>query len=170
MRGQSEQALELLNAANQLQPNNPVTLYNRGITYAIMNRSREAIVDFTSVLASSPDASIKETLLVGLMQEHMALGENQQSLQYGDQLLQEYPANLRVRFLKGTLLLRMGQPTQAVDLLRAAVEQDASYAQAWYNLAVAQMNTGDKASARSSLQKARSLGLTTNPNLELQLQ
>ncbi|MEN9281870.1 MAG: hypothetical protein RL594_805 [Bacteroidota bacterium] len=170
MRGQSEQALELLNTANQLQPNNPVTLYNRGITYAMMNRSREAIADFTSALASSPDASTKENLLVGLIQEHMALGENQPSLQYGDQLLQEYPANLRVRFLKGTLLLRMGQPTQAVELLRAAVERDASYAQAWYNLAVAQMNTGDKASARSSLQKARSLGLATNPNLELQLQ
>ncbi|MFC2033120.1 tetratricopeptide repeat protein [Chloroflexota bacterium] len=55
-RGKYEDALASYNWTLELRPDNPVTLYNRGITYAKLERYNKALADFNRSLELKPDA------------------------------------------------------------------------------------------------------------------
>lgn len=74
-----------------------------------------------------------------------------------------------IHFFVGNALTRLGRWEQAVESYEAAVAADPKYGQAYHNLAVAYWRAGRVEDAMNSLNRAKELGATVNPNLESDL-
>lgn len=165
-RGQREDALRVLNIASIQGPNNAETLYNRGITLAMMERSKEALADFEAILSLKADPQTRQSALYGLAQETRALGRVEESLTWCEKLLAEFPKNADGRLVKALILLDRGKTATAAQLLSESVQLDSTNDAAWYRLAIARLSLGQKDQARTALAKARSLGRQIDPSVD----
>jgi Flp pilus assembly protein TadD len=165
-RGLREDALRALNIASIQGPNNAETLYNRGITLAMMDRSKEAVSDFEAILSLKAGPETRQSALYALAQETRSLGRVDESLSWCDKLISEFPQNADGRLVKALILLDRGQTATAAQLLSESVQLDSTNDAAWYRLAITRLNMGQKDQARTALAKARALGRQIDPSIE----
>jgi tetratricopeptide (TPR) repeat protein len=165
-RGLREDALRVLNIASIQGPNNAETLYNRGITLAMMDRSKEAVADFEAILSLKAGPDTRESTLYALAQETRSLGRVDESLSWCDKLISEFPQNADGRLVKALILLDRGQTATAAQLLSESVQLDSTNDATWYRLAITRLNMGQKDQARTALAKARALGRQIDPSIE----
>ena len=165
-RGLREDALRVLNIASIQGPNNAETLYNRGITLAMMDRSKEAVADFEAILSLKAGPDTRESTLYALAQETRSLGRVDESLSWCDKLISEFPQNADGRLVKALILLDRGQTATAAQLLSESVQLDGTNDATWYRLAITRLNMGQKDQARTALAKARALGRQIDPSIE----
>jgi Tfp pilus assembly protein PilF len=87
-------------------------------------------------------------------------GELERSKQLYDRAIKVGPASAALYNNYGALLTAMGNPTDAVAMLRLALTYDQSYANAWVNLGNAQDALGDHAAAVAAFNQALRLDPT----------
>jgi tetratricopeptide (TPR) repeat protein len=88
------------------------------------------------------------------------IGDNTNALRFFDQTIQRSHRYLNAYIEKGKILLSQKKTTEALKVFQLAITVDAAFADAWYWIGKCQEETGQKADAKLSYQKAYSLDKT----------
>ncbi|MEY2720376.1 MAG: hypothetical protein RLZZ273_1742 [Bacteroidota bacterium] len=158
MKGQYSKSLECLTRALSENPGQPNILLNRGITYAFAQMPAEAVEDFTSALALGIAGKDRYQALSGKARESLRLGAYDACAETGAQTMKEFPNEFDGYFFRGTALINLKRPQEAISLLRKATSINANDASAWFNLAIAYRDTGDNVQRAVAARRAKERG------------
>ena len=144
------EALEALDKARALAPNDLGILYQHANVLLSLDRPSEALAEFHAVLAQMPQhpPQLAETHInCGLAQA--ALGAPEQALAEFDAALALVPGHPAAQYNRGVALLKLGRYEEAVTANDAALAVEAGHVNAWLNRgkALAQLNRYDEAIA-----------------------
>lgn len=122
--------------------------YSFAISAAAVDKTKEAL----SALKKLP-ASWQKHLFVKLTQAEIHIQAQEYKLAYKilKKLNQIYPKHLTIQMLSAKMYIQAQQPDQAIETLRSALDNNSDNIQAWYLLAEAYGQVGDK----NALHRAR---------------
>ena len=120
------------------------------------------LTEFLTQLADDPEFEV--TAELALIRAELARGEVKSALDRLDQLLEENPDSLPLRFVKAHTLSKEGNSDEAETLYRAILEDHPDAAAVWAALHELQIEQGDSDAAQSVLDDALAK-LPENPNL-----
>jgi tetratricopeptide (TPR) repeat protein len=161
-RGELQKSLEYLNMVIAMGKNSASTFYNRGITYANMKRSEEAVADFSKAVSMGLPPDDELAARRGLMMESLAINKLNDAFSFATDFMQRYPASPDGYFYGGTALVNLGRNAEAVQALSKAVQLLPTMANAWFNLSIAHLRTGNKKDARIAALEAKKLGFAVS--------
>jgi tetratricopeptide (TPR) repeat protein len=144
----------------------PVAYNNRGMALEAVNKTEEALPDYSSAIELQPDFAMpynnRGNLLMNRQQNDLALIDYTKAIELDPHLAE--PRNG-----KGVLLLREKKFEEAIELFRKAIELRPNYPEVYYNLAICEFNVQKKDDACRDLQKAINLGVKQGTDLFNQL-
>lgn len=157
-----------------------VDAYNAGAVLANEGKAAEAIVKFNEALAAKPDLTAAWMALAKLQareknwpaaieaankalevdaedgamwsvlfQAYTATGDKAKA----DEAKKKMPANAGVLFNDAARAINAGKDAEAEPLLKQAIEADPTFAQAYYELGMVYVRTGNGAAAKQNLEK-----------------
>jgi tetratricopeptide (TPR) repeat protein len=141
-------AVESLDKANQLEPNNGLTLIALGLGY----NSRKLYADAKSYLQRGielePDS---RDAVAALAESEEGLGELDAAEAHAREVLTADPHHSNAQLVLGLLLMKRERIAEARDAFIAAVSAEPLLARAHYQLSLAYSRLGDAASAEKHL-------------------
>ena len=148
-----KRAAELLDQFIKL-PNNPTSLLQRAAdVYLLIGQSTRAIDLYLKLVEKYPESTPLRERLANLFLQSRDPKRAREQL---EALIREEPSKYPQAYLiLGSLALEEGKPKEAEDYLRKAVVLAPEMESAYYDLAVAQVNTGNPRTALDTLQDAR---------------
>jgi tetratricopeptide (TPR) repeat protein len=145
-------AVESLDKANQLEPNNGLTLIALGLGY----NSRKLYADAKSYLqrgiALEPDS---RDAVAALAESEEGLGEFDAAEAHAREVLTTDPHHSNAQLVLGLLLMKRERIAEARDAFIAAIGAEPLLARAHYQLSLAYSRLGDAASAGKHLELYR---------------
>lgn len=160
MKNQYAKSVECLTKALSENPRQPNVLLNRGISYAFAKMSANAVADFSSALQSGIVGKGRYQALSGKARESLRLGDYKTCAETGAQIMGERPREFEGYFFRGTALINLKRPQEAIPLLRKATSINANDASAWFNLAIAYRDAGDNVQRAVAARRAKERGFT----------
>ncbi len=128
--------------------------YNGAACYHFIYQSHQAKGDTLSSLNSLKKGfeayPNSETLLVELINFYISKDKADDALNYIDLAIKENPGNASYWTAKGSMYERIGQPENAIDWYKKALEVDSSQFTPYYNLSVIYFNRGVEAINQAS--------------------
>jgi len=142
----SAEALECLDRARGLAPDDVNILYQHANTLLSLDRPGDALAEFQAVLAHAPQ-HVEARINCGLAQA--ALGWPEQALTEFDVALALAPGHPGACYNRGVALIKLRRYEEAVAANDAAIAVEAGHVNAWLNRgkALAQLNRYDEAIA-----------------------
>jgi tetratricopeptide (TPR) repeat protein len=142
----SAEALECLDKARVLAPDDVNILYQHANTLLSLDRPGDALAQFQAVLARTPQ-HVEARINCGLAQA--ALGSPERALAEFDTALALAPGHPGASYNRGVALIKLGRYEAAVAANDAVIAVEAGHANAWLNRgkALAQLNRYDEAVA-----------------------
>jgi tetratricopeptide (TPR) repeat protein len=108
-------------------------LIDRGKAFAAVGDTTRAEQYFAAAISSGADERVVVPLLLTVCARD---GRYRVAIQYAEGYLKEHPADLRVRFVLGTLYAAVGEPDAAREALRVVVDARPEDADAHFALGV----------------------------------
>lgn len=138
--------------AIELKPDFSEARNNLGVNYLEMKRWDDAIVQFKKV-QDDIFYQAQDNASINLGLAYLGKGEHQQALTLLRGVVGKNPLDPRVRVYLGRVYFAMDKPDLAVGEYRKALQLNASYANAHYYLALAQVKLKDSAGAKRSFKE-----------------
>jgi Tfp pilus assembly protein PilF/outer membrane protein OmpA-like peptidoglycan-associated protein len=166
VRGRLDEAMDYLNTANRLSPNNPAVLNNMGLIYAKRREYAQAAQAFQSSYAArpTPEAAFNLGVVYEKTAQYAAAAEAFNNA--GDLPAAQYNAGLS--------RLLMNDLSGAKVALEKAIQQNKDYALAYYVLAIVGARSADNnlliTNLRRAIQTDRSLSQKAQRDLEFRKQ
>ncbi|MDA3818441.1 MAG: tetratricopeptide repeat protein [Prolixibacteraceae bacterium] len=110
-----------------------------------------------------PSFYYEKCFFLSRLQEYKTL------IRYCDFALHFIPKDERIYFERGTAYYALNDYQKAINDYEKAIELKPSYAEAWFNAAVAYFDTGNIVKAKTYLEKSKSLGMKNYNRFEQQL-
>lgn len=161
--GQIERSLQnfdkskvYLNKAIELQSDLTKAYFERAVLHKQMGEQQAALNDYNTIIELKGRTYMEAFLNRGLTKK--MLGDFTGALEDLKEVIDEFPDNADLRKNKGNLYLLFGMPRNAIDDYTKAIQLNDSYAEAYYNRAVAFLIIHDKMSACADLEKSMALG------------
>lgn len=149
-----------IDAAQKITPNAPIVSYSQAMLDFSQGKNAAALEAIQNVLKIAPN-HMPTILLAGAVQG--ALGANEQAEQYLRKYLQYDSTNVYARKLLATLLLKNGQPTDALSILTPAMNDTQKDPQLFMIAGESLMQNKEFIKANEYFQKANALA----PNVSL---
>ncbi len=166
LSGRLDEAMDYLNTANRLSPNNPAVLNNMGLIYAKRREYAQAAQAFQSSYAArpTPEAAFNLGVIYEKTAQYAAAAEAFGNA--GDLPAAQYNAGLS--------RLLMNDLSGAKIALEKAIQQDKDYARAYYVLAIVGARSADNnlliTNLRRAVQIDRALAQKAQKDLEFRKQ
>jgi len=122
--------------------------------YLNAGRNRDAIVQYETILKTTPNSALALNNLADLYQKE----KDARALATAEQALKLAPDHPGIMDTLGWILVEQGQLPRATTLLRKAVDKAPKVGVFRYHLAVALSKSGDKANANKELEAAIATG------------
>lgn len=149
-------ALDYLNTATQLEPENPVVQVELGRLYAILGDLENARHYYQQAVAINPAEATYWRLLAEFSLEYQ-VQVREIALPAARNTVMLSPQDPISYDLLGKTLLSLGDDLSAVKVLLKALELDFNYAQAHFHLGMVLMNLGDSTAAMNEFDIAEAL-------------
>ena len=149
-RGQFERALGFYDQALKVRPEFPEAQFQRGNAFASLYRYSEAEAAYRAAILLKKNWSLPYSALGALLMRLKRDGEAEQ--QFRQALAIDKQDGLALRLL-ADIRVRAGDATEALDLAKRATAIPDAPASAWVALALAQKASGDKAGAKTTLDR-----------------
>jgi len=166
LKGRLDEAMDYLNTANRLSPNNPAVLNNMGLIYAKRREYAQAAQAFQASYAArpTPEAAFNLGVIYEKTAQYAAAAEAFGNA--GDLPAAQYNAGLS--------RLLMNDLSGAKIALEKAIQQDKDYARAYYVLAIVGARSADNnlliTNLRRAVQADRALAQKAQKDLEFRKQ
>src|SRR6185369_8304646 len=151
-KGRYEQAEQKYLRALELRPNYSEARNNLGVTYLELKRWDDAIAQLKLVRDDIFYLG-QEGAAINLGLAYLGKGDYQQALALFRNAVAKSPADPRIRLHLGRVYFALDKTELAVAEYRKALELNGSYANAYYNLALAQVKLKDPAGARAAFRE-----------------
>jgi len=151
-----QEAIEHYTEAIQLDLNNAVAYYNRGLTYHRLGQNQRAIEDYDKAIQLDPNDALAYGSR-GYAYGH--LGESQRAIEEYDKAIQLDPYGSIAYYNRGYDYYNLGEHRRAIEDFDKAIQLDPNYAEAYANRGWAYHELGQASSAQQDWGKARSLGI-----------
>lgn len=135
--GQMEDAIAPFEAATNLGDNDPQTYVFLADLYRQNERAGEAVTLLEKASEMFPDNT---DIQAQLLNAYQASGQIDRAMQKYEEAVASDPANKLYQYNYGSMLLQAEMFDKAIEHLTKAVELDAQYANAYYNLGAAYIN------------------------------
>lgn len=120
-QGKFREALEYFDKILAIDPNDPISLGNKGGILTQLYRHEEALVFYNKALQIDPtNTSVLNNLAASLFE----LGRIDESLQTLDKILEIEPNNVKILILKGKVLSESKRYQEAFSIFKKAIETD----------------------------------------------
>ena len=149
-------AIEYLNNAIKLQPDDPLAYGFRGIAYDELGQYQRAIEDYNEVIRLKPDFSEVIYYLRGDV--YTILGNYNQAIKDYNKAIELNPQHADVYVSRGVAYGKIGNYKQAIKDLNRAIELTPKYAVAYYDRAIYYGKSGNDERAIQDLKVAARLG------------
>jgi tetratricopeptide (TPR) repeat protein len=146
-------ATDVLRAAENLKPENPLVLQRLADGYVAVGESERAAEIYVGVLERFPHLPGMRERLIDI---YLRQQDRQKAADQLETILKENPANLRAHYLLGTLEYDRKEMDQAREHFRQVVLLNPDFEQAYYDLAGTEINLNKPKEALATLEKARS--------------
>jgi tetratricopeptide (TPR) repeat protein len=131
-KGNFDQAIEHCDAALRIDPNNVITLNNRGHYYTALGQLDKAHTDFQSAELLQMPPRIALHLMCGKSQLALKEGDVELALRYANQAVEQRPNSPCALFAHAVALTRKGDAQGALIELDRAISIDAYSAEAYW--------------------------------------
>lgn len=149
-RGELERALGFYEQALKVRPEFPEAQFQRGNALASLGRLAEAETAFRTAGSQKKNWSLPHSALGALLMRRNRDAEAEQAFRQA--LTIDKQDGLALRLL-ADIRLRAGDPKEALDLATRATAIPEAPGSAWVGLALAQKANGDKAAAKTTLNR-----------------
>lgn len=140
-RGDYAKAVRALSTAIAEQPGEVSLHYNRAVALIRSSRPERALDDYRRAVELGAEGSQRYESIVGLARTSLMLNRFQDALTWSEPLVREFPQAFDGYFLRGTALVNLARPIEAVENLQRALKIRPSDADAQFNLSIALQNT-----------------------------
>jgi len=130
---------------------------NRAAEYKRLGMTGKEIEDYTAIIAT-PGQPDLDQVYISRAAAYRKLGDMASALSDLDAAIALNPSVIALNN-RGNLKRAAGRPGLAIEDFKQAVRMEPANASVYYNMAMAQMEAGDGAGARRSMEKAAALGL-----------
>jgi tetratricopeptide (TPR) repeat protein len=154
------EALELLQKAEKLNPEDEDVHYNLGIALTRLGRNDEAIKEYLEALRIFPDYAEVENNYGNLL---VRLGRPAEAVEHFEKAVKITPDYASAWNNYGSALQRVGRTNQAQECFEKALHLDTNYWQAHYNLATSYLQRHQVSKAKSEFQTVLQLEPTFTP-------
>ncbi|MBJ6723210.1 tetratricopeptide repeat protein [Geomesophilobacter sediminis] len=151
-KGRFDLAVEKYRAALEIKPTYSEVRNNLGVDYLDMKRWDDAIREFQKVLDDIFFTG-QEDVQINLGLAYLGKGEFDQALTVLRPVVAKNPGNPRGRLSLGRVYFAMEKTELAAAEFQKALESNPSYANAYYNLALARVKLKDSAGARAAFKE-----------------
>ncbi len=131
-----QSAINDLDAALRLEPENTVALWQRSVCSALM-------AEYEQLSESSKDSKLRNVGIDSMF----------------DVQMEKDPDNALILYNKGTFLARRGEYNKAIAVFNRVIELDSRFPYAYFNRGIAYTKTGETEKAKADFGKAGELGL-----------
>lgn len=131
-----QSAINDLDAALRLEPENAVALWQRSVCSALM-------AEYEQLSESSKDSKLRNVGIDSMF----------------DVQMEKDPDNALMLYNKGTFLARRGEYNKAIAVFNRVIELDSRFPYAYFNRGIAYTKTGETEKAKADFGKAGELGL-----------
>lgn len=131
-----QSAINDLDAALRLEPENAVALWQRSVCSALM-------AEYEQLSESSKDSKLRNVGIDSMF----------------DVQMEKDPDNALILYNKGTFLARRGEYNKAIAVFNRVIELDSRFPYAYFNRGIAYTKTGETEKAKADFGKAGELGL-----------
>jgi tetratricopeptide (TPR) repeat protein len=159
VQGRFTQASEQLGTLFPLHPNNSFALYLSGRNYQGLNMTDRAEAELLASLKQPPELA-EAHFRLGLIYSQKQKTYKQAELRFERALALGYPKAPAMKEL-GAVELKMGKWESCVRQLKGAIREDASFAEAYYQLSRAYLQSGKPAQAEQALRRYEELQAKT---------
>lgn len=157
-RNEYDKSIDVLTKVITAQPTNGEPYYNRGISYAMTGKSAQAAADFDMAIRNGVTGDELRMSMIGAAREHLNAKQHAACYEAASRLTAAYPNDAEGPFLAGTALVNLKRYDEAIEALTRAAAMKPDYAAAWFNMAVAHKERGERDKARAAAAKAAQLG------------
>ncbi|HNY50474.1 MAG TPA: tetratricopeptide repeat protein [Smithella sp.] len=148
-------AIEYLNNASKLQPENAEIYYNRGVAYDNLGQYQPAIKDYSQAIRLKPDYAEafynRGTIYNELAQYEQAISDFNQAIDL-------QPTDAEAYHNRGFAYDKLSQFEQAIENYNQAIRLKPDYASAYHNRGIVYFSRGNNNPGCSDAQRACSLG------------
>ena len=150
-QGQVATALDQLERALGLAPDDPLTQLHLGLALQVTGRFQEAAQLFERCCGSLPDDPAPPLNLATAL---LGLGQPQAAVRAASQACFRAPQMAEAHYTYGLTWLALGESDRAGQAFVAAVQIRPAFADAWLNLGLARYRAGDLEAAKTATREA----------------
>jgi tetratricopeptide (TPR) repeat protein len=149
-------ALAALNRAAKLKPEAAGVRLQLADSLNLLGASNQAADLYLDLLRTLPDIpQVREQLRAKLTDIYIRAEDRQKAIEQLEAMVKDEPTNAQLHYFLGALFLDAHKPADAADHLSKAILLNANFEQAYYDLAIAQMDQQQTGDALATLDKAR---------------
>lgn len=149
-------ALVALDRAMALHPGDPDLRNKVGDGYVLLGQPEKASQIYLDLLRQYPENEVVRTSVrAKLIDTYLRGKDRSQATEHLEQMVRDNPGNAQVYFILGGIAIEKRQWEKAVDRFGKAILFQPDLEPAYYDLALAQVNTDDPVAALRTLSKAR---------------
>lgn len=120
--------------------------YNEARTYSLIANAYQLKKDTLGALEALQEGFEKypedNTVLTSMIQIYLDLDKTEDAMKYLDMAIAQDPGNATYHFAQGTLYEKIDNEEKAIDAYKAAIENDETFFNAYYNLGALYYNKG----------------------------
>jgi tetratricopeptide (TPR) repeat protein len=154
-------SIEMYNKGLSISQNSYDLWYNRGLTYSLIGKHKDAIQDFLKAVSINPNS---DNVYGNLAFEYLLIGNYAESIRYCNNFISKNDKDDNVFLYRGTAYVNIGKNNEAISDLLKSIAINPQKPNTWYNLSVAQKNVKQFKDALQSAKKAKELGYNIAPS------
>jgi tetratricopeptide (TPR) repeat protein len=148
-------AIEFLNNAIKLQPNDAGSFYNRGVAYDDLGQYKRAIKDYNQAIILKPDYA---EAFYNRGTINNTIGQYQRAIEDFDETIRLNPQDAEAYLGRGFACDKLGQYRRAIENYDKSIGLIPDYARAYNNRGVDYFSLGNNTQGCFDAQKACALG------------
>jgi len=149
-------ALAVLKRADQLKPSSSGDRLRLAEGFNALGDSTRAAQIYQELLDNLPDVpSLRDRVRAKLAEMYLRGNQRQQADQQLQAILRDNPTDPQAYYLLGSIAMEDKKPAEAADYFSKTLLLSPDFEQAYYDLAVAQLNLNKTSDALATLEKAR---------------
>jgi tetratricopeptide (TPR) repeat protein len=149
-------ALQVLNRAEKLKPSSPQVRLLMAEGFSSLGDYKKATEIYLDLLKTLPDLPlIRERVRAKLTDIYLKTEDRQRAVEQLQAILKDDPLNSQAYYFLGTIALEEKKLPDAAEYFNRTITLKSDFAQAYYDLAVAQIEMNKSGDALATLNKAR---------------
>lgn len=148
-------AIEYLNSAIKLEPNNAETYYNRGVAYDNLGQYKQAVKDYHQAILFKPDYA---EAFYNRGTVNNTIGQYQRAIEDFNEAIRFNPQDAEAYLGRGFAFDKLGQYLLAIENYSKAIGLMPDYAPAYINRGAVFFSRGNNAEGCFDAKKACALG------------